>query len=251
MFPVLRIGPVALQTAGLAILLGFWLALELASRQGARQGLQKEMVHNSGFYGAIVGIIGARLGYAIAHWSVYRHDLLGLVALNPQTLHPLAGLVTGVIVAFLYLRKRGASLRAVLDAAAPGLAVVMGFQALADFMSGQGLGTTTAVPWGISVWGEVRHPVQLYELGLWVLGAALIWRAGRAIPAPGTLFMSFVATYGVALLLVEPFRAQSALIPGGIRAGQLAGLVILLAALYLMQHLWRRSNTRADPTATP
>jgi phosphatidylglycerol:prolipoprotein diacylglycerol transferase len=121
------------------------------------------------------------------------------------------------------------------------LAVVMGFQALADFVSGQGLGATAAVPWGISVWGEVRHPVQLYELGLWVLGALLIWRAGRASPAPGTLFMLFLATYGVALLLVEPFRAQSTLILGGIRAEQLAGLLALLAALWLMRAWWVRS----------
>jgi phosphatidylglycerol:prolipoprotein diacylglycerol transferase len=251
MFPVLRIGPLALQTAGLAILLGFWLALELASRQGARQGLQKETVHNAGFYGAIVGIIGARLGYAIAHWSVYRHDLLGFVALNPQTLHPLAGLIAGAIVAFLYLRKRGASLKGALDAAAPGLAVLMEFRALADFVSGQSLGATTAVPWGISVWGEVRHPAQLYELGLWVLGAVLIWRAGRAIPAPGTLFLLFLAIFGTTLLLVEPFRARSAIIFGTLRARQLAGFLILLAAMSLMRVWWRRSTAQADPSGTP
>jgi phosphatidylglycerol:prolipoprotein diacylglycerol transferase len=246
MFPVLRIGPLALQTAGLAILLGFWLALELAARQGARQGFQKETVHNAGFYGAIVGIIGARLGYAIAHWSVYRHDLLGLVALNPQTLHPLAGLGAGAMVAVLYLRKRGGSVKGVLDAAAPGLAVFMGLRALADFFSGQALGATTTVPWALSLWGESRHPVQLYELGLWILGAALIWRAGRSIPAPGELFMLFAALYGAARVLVEPFRAQGPLILGGLRAGQVVGFLILLAALWLMQTWWRRSPGPAD-----
>lgn len=241
MFPVLKIGPLAIQTAGLAILLGFWLALELASRQGARQGFQKETVHNAGFYGLIIGIMAARLGYAAVHWPIYRRDPLGLVALNPQTLHPVAGLIAGAFVVILYLRGRGGSLRGILDVAAPGMAVFMGLHALAGFFSGQSLGAVTEVPWGMSVWGESRHPVQLYELAFWTLATVSIWWAGAAIPAPGSLFFLYVALYGAACLLIEPFRAQSVLVLGGLRATQVAGLLELLVALWMMQFCWRRS----------
>jgi phosphatidylglycerol---prolipoprotein diacylglyceryl transferase len=243
MFPVLRIGPLALQTAGLVVLLAFWLALELASRQGARQGFRKETVHNAGFYGALVGILAARLGYAAVHWPAYSLDPLGLIALSPQALHPAAGLVAGGMVAILYLRRRGAPVKPILDMAAPGLAVFMGLLALADLAGGQGLGEVTTVPWGIAVWDELRHPVQLYELLFWVLAAALIWRAGTAIPAPGLLFLLFIVFYGAAGVLIEPFRAQSMLTFGGLRAMQVMGLVALPGALWLMRAWWRRSMT--------
>lgn len=241
MFPVVRIGPLALQTAGLVVLLGFWLALELASRQGARQGFRKETVHSAGLVGALVGILAARLGYAAVHWPVYRQDPLGLLALSPQALHPLAGLIGGGIVAILYLRRRGASWQGSLDMAAPGLAVLMGLRALADLAGGHGLGAITSAPWAISVWGESRHPVQLYDLLFWVVAGVLIWRAGAAIPGPGLLFLLFGVFYGAAGVLVEPFRAESALAVGGLRTGQGVGMVALVGALWLMQTWWRRS----------
>jgi phosphatidylglycerol:prolipoprotein diacylglycerol transferase len=240
-YPVLKIGPLAIQTAGLAILLGFWLALELSSRQGARQGHQKETVHNAGFYGAIVGIVAARLGYAALHWSVYRRDPLGLVALNPQTLAATPGLVAGAVVVILYLRQRGNPLRGILDVAAPGMAVFTGLEAFAAFLSGRSLGAATTMPWGLSMWGELRHPVQLYDLGFWAVATLLIWRAGRAVPAQGLLFLLFVAFCGAACVLIEPFRAQSGLTLGGLRTNQVVGLFALLGALWLMHVWWSRA----------
>jgi prolipoprotein diacylglyceryltransferase len=93
----------------------------------------------------------------------------------------------------------------------------------------------------ISVWGESRHPVQLYDLLFWVLAGALIWRVGTAIPAPGLLFLLFGVFYGAAGVLIEPFRAQSTLTVGGLRSVQVAGLVALAGALWLMKTWWRRS----------
>jgi prolipoprotein diacylglyceryltransferase len=119
----------------------------------------------------------------------------------------------------------------------------MGLRALADLFSGQNLGAMTSVPWGISVWGESRHPVQLYELAFWALSTVLIWRAGVSIPTPGALFLLLVACYGAAEVLVEPFRAQSALVLGSVRANQVGGLLLLLGSLWLMRVWWRRSAT--------
>jgi phosphatidylglycerol:prolipoprotein diacylglycerol transferase len=241
MFPVLRIGPLAIQTAGLALLFGFWLALELSSRQGQRQGLPKDTVHNAGFFGALVGIVAARLGYAALHWSIYRQNPLGLIALNPQTLDPLTGLVAGGAVAVLYLNRRGGSIKEIADAAAPGLAVFMGLRALADFFSGASLGAPSRVPWAMSVFGESRHPVQLYALGFWALGTLVLWRSGRGIQASGMLFLLFVALAGAAGVLLEPFRAPRAVIVGGFRLAQMVGLVALAGSLWMMRIWWRRS----------
>lgn len=235
MLPVIQIGPLALQTPGLIILLGFWLALEMAGRQGARHGLNRNVISSAGFYGALTGIVGARLGYVIQHWPVYRENLLGVLALNPQTLQPAAGLLAGVVVAGLYLRRRGVPLRPLLDAATPGLAVFVSALALANFASGEAFGAETSVPWAIYLWNAPRHPVQLYELAGGLVILLLLWQAGRDVPTPGLLFLLFVALYGGARLLLEPFRASSAAIFGGLRAAQVTGLGATLAALWLMR----------------
>ena len=237
MLPMIQIGPLALQTPRLVILVGFWLALELASRQGIRRGLDQSVIQNAGFYGTLAGIAGARLGYVLQNSSVYRENLLGILSLSPQTLAPSEGLTVGLLVAGVYFQRRGVPFRPLLDAIAPGLAVLVSALALANFFSGEAFGAETSVPWAVELWGARRHPTQLYELatGLAMLGIVL-W-AGREVPAPGLLFLLFVSLYAGARLLLEPFRANSLLILGGLRAVQVAGLAAVLAALGLMR-IW-------------
>jgi prolipoprotein diacylglyceryltransferase len=158
----------------------------------------------------------------------------------------LTGLIGGGAVAILYLRRRGGSLKGVLDAAGPGLAVFMGLRALADLFSGHSLGAISSVPWGISVWGESRHPVQLYELAFWALATVLIWRSGVTLPTSGALFLLWVACFGAAEVLIEPFRAQSALVLGSVRVSQVVGLLLIMGSLWLMRVWWRYSVTVPD-----
>ncbi len=238
MLPMIQIGPLALQTPRLVILVGFWLALELASRQGIRRGLDPSVIQNAGFYGTLAGIASARLGYVVQYWSVYRENLPGILSLNPQALAPAEGLTVGLLVAGVYFQRRGVPSRPLLDAIAAGLAVLVSAVALANFFSGEAFGAETSVPWAVELWGARRHPTQLYELatGLAMLGV-ILWAGRREAPAPGLLFLLFVALYAGARLLLEPFRANSLLILGGLRAAQVAGLAAVTAALWLMR-IW-------------
>ncbi len=240
MLPMIQIGPLALQIPRLVILVGFWLALELASRQGIRRGLDQSVIQNAGLYGILAGIAGARLGYVLQYWSVYRENLLGILSLSPQTLAPAEGLTVGLLVAGVYFQRRGVPLRPLLDAIAPGLAVLVSAVALANFFSGGAFGAETSVPWAIELWGARRHPTQLYELATGLAMLSVVLWAGREVPAPGLLFLLFVALYAGERLLLEPFRSNSLLILGGLRAVQVAGLAAVLAALGLMR-IWSAS----------
>jgi len=64
MLPYIHIGPVMLQLPGLALLLGLWLGLEIASRQALRLRLSGETISNLVLLGLLGGVVGARLGYA-------------------------------------------------------------------------------------------------------------------------------------------------------------------------------------------
>ena len=253
MFPVTQIGPLALQTPGLILLLGFWLSLELAGRQGARLGLAHDSISSAGLYGAVSGIGAARFGYVLQHWAVYRDNLLGTVALNPQSLDPVAGLAVGLLVAgYLLLGRQQVQFRLLLGAIAPGMAAFASALALANIASGNGFGTETNVPWAIELWGIRRHPAQLYELaaGLGIL--LIVWLAGRqpSSHALGMPFLLFVALYGGARLLLEPLQARSVLLPGGFRAIQVAGLISLMTALWLLPAWTKKAHPKPTETKT-
>ncbi len=50
MLPILQIGPLTLRTPGLTLLAGLWIGLEVASREGARRGIDPNKVYNLGLW---------------------------------------------------------------------------------------------------------------------------------------------------------------------------------------------------------
>lgn len=240
MFPVIRLGPLTLQARGLILLVAFWVASDVAGRAAKRLGLRDDDVANLVFLGLIFGLVGARLGYVIQYWSVYRTDLGAIFALNFNTLSPVAGLVVSLGAAVWYARRKGIANRRLLDALTPGLIVFAAGLALADLASGDGYGAPAQLPWSIDLWGELRHPTQVYDLLAAIIIGLILWRAAR--PFDGTRFGLFVALYAAARLLLETFHGDSATL-ASIRVVQIWSLVALVVALWLL-HRWVREWTQ-------
>ena len=240
MFPVIRLGPLTLQVRGLILLAAFWVASDVAGRAAKRLGLRDDDVANLAFLSLIFGLIGARLGYVIQYWSVYRTDLGAIFALNFNTLSPVAGLIVGCAAAIGYARRRGIANRRLLDVLTPGLIIFAAGLALADLASGDGYGAPTTLPWAIDLWGELRHPTQVYDLLAAVIIGFVVWRASR--PFDGARFGLFMALYAAARLLLETFHGDSATV-ADIRVVQIWSLIALVVALWLL-HRWAREWTQ-------
>ncbi len=234
MFPVIRFGPLTLQARGLILIAAFWLASDVAGRAAKRLGLRDDDVAALAFLGLILGLIGARLGYVIQYWSVYRNDVGAIFALNFNTLSPFAGIIAGLATAIGYARRKGIANRRLLDVLTPGLIVFAAGLALADLASGDGYGAPTTLPWAIDLWGELRHPTQLYDLLAAMIIGFVTWRSSR--PFDGARFGLFVALYAAARLLLETFHGDSATV-ADIRVVQIWSLMALVAALWLL-HRW-------------
>ena len=232
MLPVIRIASLTLQTRGLILLAAFWIALEVAERAAKRLGLRGDDVYNLGLYGVVGGLIGSRLGYVIQYWSFYRDDPGAIFALNVNTLSPVAGLFVALATAYWYARRKGIANRRLLDALTPGLVAFAAGLALADLASGDGYGAPAQLPWSINLWGELRHPTQIYHL-LAVIGiGAVVWRSSR--PFGGAHFGLFVALYAASRLFLETFHGDSAAVAGA-RVVQVWSLAALIVALILLR----------------
>lgn len=244
MFPVLRLGPLAIQTPGLIVLIGYWLALEMTGQRAARYGLPAASVNNGALIATLAGLVGARLGYVVLHWSAYAQNMAGILALSPTTLDPTTGLTVGLAVAGTYFAAKRIPLRSLLDASAAGMATMLAAIASARFAGGSDFGIESSVPWSVTLWNAERHPVQLYESILYLAGAIWLWRLGRRPPAaPGLWFLLPVLLYGGVELALDPLHAESANLLFGLRRAQLLGLASILGAMILMRrwYLGRRT----------
>jgi prolipoprotein diacylglyceryltransferase len=233
MLPFVRIGPLLLQLPGLALLAGIWIGTNVVEKQAARLRLNAAAVINMIILGLIGGVLGARLLYALEHTNAYVTAPLSLFALSPTALDAWGGLLVGAVVAYLYGRAKDLPLRGTLDALAPGLAVFMIAIALANLLSGDGYGSPLQAPWAIQLWGEYRHPTQIYEL-LLTVGVFLIWQfTSTGTKEPGRSFWRVLALLAAARIFTEAFHGDSVLLPGGFRVAQVVALVVLGAAMYL------------------
>jgi prolipoprotein diacylglyceryl transferase len=242
MFPILQIGPLAIQFPGLLLLAGVWVATLVIERSAPRNNLSSSVVNNMIFYALIAGVLGARLGYVLQYLEAYVADPLSVFALNPSTLSFPEGLITGVIVAVIYGQRNDLPLWPTLDALTPGLAIFRLVLGLAHLSSGDAFGAPANVPWALELWGAERHPSQVYE----VFGAGLVllavFRMRVHEMAAGFSALYFIALSAGMRLFLEAFRGDSVLIFAGIRQAQLLSLLVLLAAL-IMMHLRVRTSS--------
>ena len=239
MLPVLQVGPLAVPVPSLTLLLGVWVGLGLAEKEAVRLRLDPGAVYNLAFSGLIAGLIGARLAYVARYWGAYASDSLSVFSLNPATLAPAEGALTGTVAALLYGVRRKLPLRLTLDALAPAVALMGVAVAVAHLASGDAFGAAARLPWSVYLWDEYRHPSQVYELSaaLGVLG--IRWWVKDRRPFIGFNFLLVVALSAAARVFLEAFRGDSLLISGGLRAAQIGGLVILALCLGLMK-FWRQ-----------
>jgi len=229
MLPTVHIGPLTLPAAGLILLLFVWIGLSRGEKTAPRFGLDPDKFYNLALVILVAGILGARLGYALRNFAAFVASPGSVISLSPQMLSLPDGILIGALAGAIYAQRLKISPASALDALTPALAILMVGVHLANLASGAAFGTATRLPWGIHLWGEIRHPTQLYE----ALAAALIllpvWprSASRKEGPPGLRFAVFIALTALARLLLEFFRGDGVLLFGGLRAAQVAAWVII------------------------
>lgn len=233
MYPMMHIGPVALQTAYLLVVVGFWLGMEVAARAGKRRGVPDGFVEGAGFRALVAAVIAARLVYALLHFDAYSNDPAALFSPLAETLNGPAGLITWALVFGGLASRRGVRPRPLLDALAPGIGIILAAFALGDLARGARVGFPADVPWSVELWGEARHPVQLYlavpavGLALW----SLLYRGNR--PFAGFDFLVVLGGYALALLIGSAWRESSGTVLGDLRREQVIAWLALLAVLWV------------------
>lgn len=166
MFPTLQLGPLALPVAPLSMILSVWLGLSLTEKFARKRGLNSDALYNLTFIALFSGILGARLFFAAQNFSTFIQTPLSLFSREAGSLDPFGGFASALVAALVYGRRAGLKFWPTLDGLTPLFAVAAVGLGISRLASGAAFGMETSVPWGIELWGAVRHPTQVYEIGL-------------------------------------------------------------------------------------
>ncbi len=83
-----------------------WVGLALAERRSERHNIPKEALNNIVYYGIFGYVLGGRLLYALANFSVFSQTPISLFSPNPDLFDPFAALASAVIVTFIYAHRQ-------------------------------------------------------------------------------------------------------------------------------------------------
>ena len=163
MLPILHIGPLAIQTPGLILLLGLWIGISLTERQAHHHAIPAGKIYNLLLWPAAAGIVAARLSYIASHFSSFAESPGSIVSLNTALLDPWAGAAGAFLAALIYGHRSQLPFWNTLDALTHLLAVFAVASGLSHLASGDAYGAPADLPWSIWLWGANRHPSQIYE----------------------------------------------------------------------------------------
>jgi phosphatidylglycerol:prolipoprotein diacylglycerol transferase len=236
MFPILQIGPLAVQAAGLFLIASVYIGMVLTEKRAAQNGLNSASLDNLILLALFGFLAGGRLSFALQNWDSFRASPLDLFSLNASLFDPIGGFALGLIAALIFGQRKGLAFWPTLDALTPFFATILVGLGLSHLADGSAFGRETSLPWGIELHGAARHPSQVYEVALALFILSLIGMR-KPFPAAGAQFLTFLAWTAGARLFLEAFRGDSTLIFGGLRLGQIVAWIVLAIALLALNRL--------------
>ena len=228
-----------LRAYAVCIIVGIIVGMLIANRRWRARGGTGDSLEMVVVLAVPFGIVGARLYHVITDYQLYfgpgRHPIDALKIWNGG-LGVWGAIGFGVLGAYLVARRHQIRFPALLDAAAPGIAVAQGIGRLGNWFNQELFGRPTSLPWGLEIAPDHRpsgfeqyvtfHPTFLYEL-IWDLGiaVALVLLDRRFRLGHGKVFALYVAFYTMGRFWIEALRIDQVNEIGGFRLNNYTSLI--------------------------
>lgn len=251
MQPELHIGPLTLQTFGIAFALAFVACGAVAYKRFRELGKPGDYAYETVFAALVGGVVGARIDYIVQNYDSLKGDILGNV-FSGTGLVFYGGLIGGAIAVMAWARWRGILNRQFLDLTAPCIALGYAVGRVGCQVSGDGdYGTAWDGPWAMAYpegtvsTTETVHPTPVYETLAMGLVTWWLFRQREAY-RPGVLFALYLVLGGLERFMVEFIRrnTDTAL---GLTTPQLYSVAMMAIGLAWLAVAVQRGGIRAQP----
>ncbi len=250
MLPEIHVGPLTLQTFGICFAFAFLAAGALIGKRFVEIGKPVDWAYEMGFAALIGGLVGSRLDFVLENYDQVKDDLLGNI-FSGSGLVWYGGAIGGAIGVFLWAWWRGFLTLALLDVAAPALALGYAIGRCGCQLSGDGdYGKAWDGPWAMAYpdgtvpTDQTVHPTPVYETLTMGLVALLLWRLRDRLKA-GLLFALYLLLAGSERFLVEFLRRNDD-VALGLTQAQLISLGMIIAGA-----VWLTLGLRRSPAPNP
>lgn len=264
MYPELfRIGDFPVTTYGIFLAVGMLLALFVASRLAARDGLPRDRMYDLGLWALIGGLLGSKLLMFFVEDSV---QVFSLDFLRSGGVY-YGGFLGGFVAVVLLVRIYNLSFWKVADALVPGLALGQAFGRQGCFAAGCCWGKPTDLPWGVH-FGEkgheytgvptfgpdgsdlYLHPTQLYESFFMLAVFAFLFYLHRHKKFDGQVLIAYGIIYAMFRFLIEFVRDDprgdlfGLTTMTGLSTSQIISLLVAAGSLVFM--IWRLNKAKQE-----
>ena len=264
MYPELfRIGSFPINTYGLLLATGMMLALFVAAKLAARDGLPRERIYDLGLWTLIGGLIGSKILMFFTEDNV---DVFSLDFLRSGGVY-YGGFIGGFLTLVLLIRWYKLPFWKIADAFAPGLALGQAIGRQGCFAAGccwgkptdsifgvhftQAAHDFTGVPiYGVDGSALHLHPTQLYEsFTMFAVFAVLVY-LHRKKRFDGQVLIAYGIIYGIVRFTIEFLRDDprgnlfglTSLL--GLSTSQIISLLVAATAVIFM--IWRLRVTKTE-----
>jgi phosphatidylglycerol:prolipoprotein diacylglycerol transferase len=224
MHPIIcTIGPFTIYSYGVILAIAFITASALLTLQAKKNSFNPDIIFNFSFLVFFCGIIGARLLYIIENAAYYLKEPLEITMLQHGGLSWFGGLLAGLIVGLVYLKRRNLPVYKILDLVAPFLALAQAIGRIGCFLNGCCFGT---------IFNFI--PTQLYSSLILTLIFLLLRFLQDRPHQEGKIFFLYLLLYSAKRFFIEFWRADNPVIFLSLTLFQLISIVVFtLSAIKL------------------
>jgi phosphatidylglycerol---prolipoprotein diacylglyceryl transferase len=267
MYPELfRIGSFPINTYGLLLAIGMLLALFVAAKLAARDGLPRERIYDLGLWTLIGGLVGSKI---LMYFTEDNVDVFSLDFLRSGGVY-YGGFIGGFLTLALLIRWYKLPFWKVADAFAPGLALGQAIGRQGCFAAGCCWGKPTDSIFGVHftqaaheftgvpIIGPTNedlylHPTQLYESFTMLVVFGILVYLHRKKRFDGQVLIAYGIIYGIVRFTIEFFRDDprgnlfglTTLL--GISTSQIISLfVAAIAVIFMIWRLRQPKNVTVD-----
>ena len=230
----------------LCILLGVIVAYILITREGKKQGLQKEFISDLIFYTLIIGILGARVYYCVFNLDYYLANPSEILKIYNGGLAIHGGVIAGLIFVYFYTKKKNVSFIKILDIVAPAVIIAQSFGRWGNFFNQEAHGGITTyqnlknmhIPKfiinGMHIEGKYYYPTFFFE-SIWCLIGFIILMIARKNKnlRKGFQIGFYFIWYGIGRFFIETLRTDS-LMFFGLKIAQIVSLIGIIIGIIII-----------------
>ena len=242
--------PITIRWYGVIIAFGLTLAVLFGGRRAYVWKMDINKMLDILIYGAVGGIIGARLYYVFSKWDYYSVNPSEIFQIWNGGLAIYGGLIGGILVGIIVCKVEKLNILNLLDLCGMSFLIGQGIGRWGNFANQEAFGTNTELPWGMySVKTEAYltklvqagtdivvdpskpvHPTFLYE-SLWcILSFVILYIMCKKFRKfSGQIFLGYGILYGLERAIVEGLRTDSLYIGDtNLRISQVLSLALVL-----------------------